>query len=147
MPLLCTWCSQTPKSMPPLCTGDKHIFVFCGDKHNFVKTKFCRDKTKRKEKIEKNCDNSFVAASILLLRQTRICRDKTRLLSRRKYFATTKKEVYLPRQNYVFRDKISLLHFLSRQIFVVFVATSILLSRQKTSFVATKLLPRQKWYL
>ena len=63
--------------------------------------------------------------------KTRVCRDKIVFCRDKSMLAATK---VLSRQNYVCRDKI----FLSRQKFVVFLATSILLSRKKTCFVATK---------
>jgi len=66
-------------------------------------------------------------------RQTCVCHDKTRLLSRQNYacrdkimFVATK--LYLSRQNYIRRDKLCLSH-------KTFVATNILLSRQKTCLI------------
>ena len=56
--------------------------VFCRDKSmkNFSSfaTNICRDR------------HNFVMTSLLLSRQTRVCRDKTRLLSRRKYASRDK---------------------------------------------------------
>ena len=121
--------------------------------------------------------HNFVATSILLSRQIRICRGKTRLLRDKSMLAASKP---LSRQNYVCRDKRFVAtkentyfvatkiclsrenicrdkHVLLRQIFV---ATNIILSRQTRlssqkkyaccdkTFVATKLcLSWQKWYL
>ena len=74
--------------------------IFVATNIIFVLLKFCCDK------------HTFVATSILLLRQTRVCCDKTRLLSKQKYSR---------------RDK-------------CFVAASILLLRQKMCFVVTKMI-------
>ena len=85
---------------------------------------------------------------LFLSRQTRVCSDKVRLLSRQKYGCPDKyicvaKNTCLSRQIYACRDKtfVATNTCLSRQIFLaanargkrfMFVTTSILLSRQKT---------------
>ena len=117
--LCCGCCRATNGNMSPFArgwvgiTGEScHKYLFCCDKsfvatnNVFVTTKhvFCRDKS--------ICMR--VATNLILLQQTRVCRDKTHLLSRQKYAC---------------RDAC-----LSRQIFVVkkiFVASNLILSRQK----------------
>ena len=111
---------------------DKIMFVatkemFCHDKHVFVKhvfvatklvtTNICREK------------HNFVATSILLSQQTRVCRDKTILLFSRQKYTCCDITFFrcLSRQNFC-RDKHN------------FVAINIFLSRQKTCFVVTNTL-------
>ena len=78
----------------------------CIIRGSYHKYHFCRDKTQ-------SLTNTHLS------RQTRVCRDKTRLLSRKKYACRV-----LSRQNYVCVKG--------------FVTTSIILSRQKRCFVAIK---------
>ena len=98
------------------------MYYFCCDK-TFVATKLClsRQNLYVATNVCRNKHN-FVATSILLSRQTRICRDKRRLLSRQKCACCDKTFVAT---NYFNGDK-------------RFIATSIVYSRQRTCFVTTK---------
>ena len=82
-----------------LLSGQKYA---CRDKHIFVVT------------------NNIVATSLLVSRQTRVCRDKTRLLSRQKY-------AYIVTLLHCYKSMLTLLH-----------CYNTCLSRQNTYFFATK---------
>ena len=97
-------------------TNTKH--VFCHDKRMLAATKLCLS---RQNFSRNKYDKCFVATGILLSRQIRVCRDKSKLViiggSCHKYRVRATKRL-LSRQKYACHDK-------------TFVVTNIILSRQK----------------
>ena len=150
---------------------DKSMFVatFCCDKLTFVATNTCLPRRNTSFVVSKVClSRHFAVTNLLLSRQTRVCRDETRLLSCQKYvcpdiccdkltFVAT--NTCLPRRNTSFVvSKVCLSRHLLRQTYFCrdkhvfcrnkrnFAATKVLsrrakdVSRQKTCFVATKMI-------
>ena len=97
-PLLHGWCHEKlVQSRRTFCVHNTAMHQFAITGGSCLKYNFCRDKIFLLRQTYFFRDKGFVATSILLSRQTCVCYNKTRLLSRQMYACRVKTKGYFCR--------------------------------------------------